>query len=532
MMNENFAEINGQVVDVTTVMDKTVKYVPTNDEAKNMVHNTWTLLDRYFPRHLYEGNGLWNMFGQDGVFWKNKGWLISAFQKHPQYNGNYQIVLRDIDMCRHINQTEIRKFMEYALDIINEKYNYVHRYTGECITEEEYRKLREKTEEKRKFARHVRCVALDTMERAYEKGVYARGEYYSKRERISDLYWRIDDKCDSTIYNWNSRYVFDCESRAMNVIWYFLKENQTHLVSDELETEINRIFSDDRFTKAGQKISRLVGKIAKRCGLDKHTDIRTETFYTQSGEARTRTKDYGYNYMFAQFADAINPITIKATAVISVNPMDFYTMSFGDTWASCHTIDKRNERGNAHGYGFSGMYCSGTESYLLDSSSVVFYFIPNTEKDTFNANHPEYLDKVKRCMFYLGEDKLIQSRVYPDGRDGGEKSLAGDIRTIMQKVIADIFEVPNLWKYVGGTSECNRVTTSAGTHYRDYLCYNDCGVCYLRRIDGYINKMEIEIGHNPICPECGETHNEEDNVFCYGCQRDDYEEEEEDEEEE
>ena len=150
---------------------------------------------------------------------------------------------------------------------------------------------------------------------------------------------------------------------------------------------------------------------------------------------------------------------------------------------------------------------------MLDQSSVVFYFLP----ESFNGDKPEFEAKVKRCMFYLGEDKLIQSRVYPDGRDGGDASLAPDIRAIMQKLVAEMFNVPNLWKLEKGTCVCDEVTTSRGPHYRDYLTYEDCNVSFMRRIDGYINRKDFRIGSEIICPECGEIHYEEENIYCDRC---------------
>jgi hypothetical protein len=241
-------------------------------------------------------------------------------------------------------------------------------------------------------------------------------------------------------------------------------------------------------------------------------DIRDVSFYDHNGVFHEKVKDMGWNNWIAVLGDAINPIELTKTAVISVNPTDFLTMSLGTNWASCMTIDKNNIRHLANNY--HGMYFGGSESYMLDTSTIIFYYL----EDGCTGTHPEYEYKLKRCLFYLGEDKLIQSRVYPDGRDGGEESLAGDIRKIMQKIIADLFDVPNYWSNKGGTSACAEVTTSNGVHYKDYLCYDDCNVSYMKRIDGYKNMRMVPIGRNPICPECGEEHTYEENIFCHSCE--------------
>ena len=225
----------------------------------------------------------------------------------------------------------------------------------------------------------------------------------------------------------------------------------------------------------------------------------------------------GWNQQFAAFADAINPLDIPATVIISVNPIDFYTMSFGKGWASCHTIDKQGRRRGDDAHNYQGMYCGGTESYMLDGSSIIVYTLPAD----WDGEHPEKEDKIKRCVFYVGEDKLVQSRLYPDGRDGGDNSIAESIRAIVQRVIANMFEAPNLWSLKRGTCECSEVTESFGPHYRDYLNYDDCNVSYMKRIDGYRNARPIKIGVPMIiCPSCGERHYTNDNIFCRPCYED------------
>ena len=165
---------------------------------------------------------------------------------------------------------------------------------------------------------------------------------------------------------------------------------------------------------------------------------------------------------------------------------------------------------------YQGCYCGGTESYMLDESTIIVYTLPSD----FDGEHPEYEDKIKRCVFYLGEDKLIQSRVYPDGRDGGEASLAGDIRKAVQKTVSELWEAPNYWENKQGVRACESVIITKGVHYEDYSNYEDCNVSFMKRIDGYKNKKMIVVGHNPICPECGSVHKTEENIFCGDCSED------------
>lgn len=266
----------------------------------------------------------------------------------------------------------------------------------------------------------------------------------------------------------------------------------------------------------GQKISRIVGKFMKYYELDKIVDKRTETWTSENGERHTRIKDYGWNGKIAELGDAINPLDVKRWTIISVNPIDYLTMSFGNSWASCQTIDKLNERKTDSEHNYSGMYCSGTLSYMLDGATVIMY----TVDEKYKGRDFCLEDKMNRCNFHIGEDKFIQGRVYPDGREAeGETSIASQLRTIMQKVLAECVNETNLWKLFKGTNNCDRYAISAdgATNYKDWIHYKDCTVSLLKR-EGYVeNRKPVIIGHTPICTYCGEQHSRDDYLACYDC---------------
>jgi len=495
MMNKQFTMINGVEVDVTTVFDTTVEYKPTMQEGADLVDEATELLNKYF-NCLDDDKGLWKMFGADGEFWKAKGWIIEAMKKHPNYNGRYQIILRDQDMHRYLDSKAIRNFSNYVCKYIEDHAEFEDPFTGEIISDKE------------RFNRFLhwdsKYSEWRNLHRATGFPVYLSGRRKANIKR--DKYYYL-----SKMPKWEF---------VQNAVLYIcdeMMENEDHLVTEEMLDHLNTMMNiyngiTIKGIRVGHKVSKVMRKICDLIGITSHTDIQDASFYRQDGTFVQRTKDMGWNYQYAQFCDGVNPTVTKGTAVISVNPIDFWTMSFGYHWASCHTIDKENRRRNEHNY--SGCYCGGTESYMGDKASIIFYFLP----DTFNGDHPELEDKIKRCVFYLGEDKLIQSRVYPDGRDGGDKSLAGDIRAIMQKVVAQLWDVPNYWDLAKGNRACREVTRSYGPHYRDYEHYSDCNVSYLKRIDGYKNVNRISIGTDRIiCPSCGEAHYSEENIFCGRC---------------
>lgn len=234
---------------------------------------------------------------------------------------------------------------------------------------------------------------------------------------------------------------------------------------------------------AGQKTSRVVNKLCCYLGLDKVD---------------------GYNREFAKYADSLSPLTIKRHTVLSINPLDYLTMSFGNSWASCHTIDKENRRGMPNDY--SGCYSSGTISYMLDPSSMVLYTVDS------HYDGDEYWDqpKINRQMFHYGEEKLVQGRLYPQDNDG-DGEVYTPYRNIVQNIISIIFDFPNLWTITKGTDNASRYINSYGTHYRDYHYYSNCS---LSRVKGSENDRNIVVGASPICVKCGERHREADNINC------------------
>lgn len=230
-----------------------------------------------------------------------------------------------------------------------------------------------------------------------------------------------------------------------------------------------------------------------------------------------------YDTAFAALADMWNSKPKKYYFVISCNRNDYATMSFGNSWASCHTIDKKNIR-RSTGTTYSGMYCSGTESYMLDKVSVVTYVLTKLPED----GKLHKVDKLLRCMFHInglepnsnkGDRYIIQGRLYPQDKDSGAKTLYKEFRSFMHETLLNHWGVENnMWRKRSVPS-----VYSVGTHYRDYQYYSNCNVTFptefasdyfARRGDGV---GTIEIGHNPICPHCGRLHQTTDNLLCSNC---------------
>ena len=276
----------------------------------------------------------------------------------------------------------------------------------------------------------------------------------------------------------------DCPWLPNNVyrFFYYLDDKACHILDDETASYINEIFPNIK-ARAGQKMSRVVNKICVYLGYDKHPE---------------------YNREFAKFADALNPLTIKRHTVLSINPLDYLTMSFGNSWASCHTIDKQNKRDMPNSY--SGMYSSGTVSYMLDSSSMVLYTVEAQYDGTDYWNQP----KIHRQMFHWGEEKLVQGRLYPQSNDSGADEYT-TYRNLVQEIFSQLFDFDNLWVITKGTDAASRYIISHGTHYTDYQYFSNCT---LSRIKGNENVNNFVVGATPICINCGDRHMKADNIDC------------------
>ena len=253
-------------------------------------------------------------------------------------------------------------------------------------------------------------------------------------------------------------------------------------ISEETAKIFNEAFPNVHI-HVGEKTSRVVNKICTYLGFNQHPD---------------------YNKEFAKYADSLSPLVIKRHTVLSLNPLDYLTMSFGNSWASCHTIDKHNKRGMPNNY--EGMYSSGTISYMLDKTSMVLYTTDASNEAMNYWKQP----KINRQMFHYGEEKLIQGRLYPQDNDSNGEAYT-PYRNIVQQIISQIFDFPNLWTVKRGSEASSEYIISEGTNYPDYDHFDNCT---LSRIKGSENENYITVGEPPICIECGDTHDISENINC------------------
>lgn len=265
------------------------------------------------------------------------------------------------------------------------------------------------------------------------------------------------------------------ESPSRRMVISMINELNTTLTEDNA-TVLNN-FDETLRATAGQKSSRAINKLLTKLELNKDPD---------------------YNKEFAKFSDAINPLTVSRHTCLSVNPIDFLNMSNGNSWTSCHRVFEDD--------GEYGCYCSGTVSYMTDESTFVFY----TVDSNYDGDDISTAPKLNRQVFNYQHGKLVQGRLYPQSCDCGCKDSYTEIRNLVQKIIADCLEQPNMW--IKSTNVRDNVNTVSGsTHYADYFHFSNCSVSKLK---DNLDDAPVLIGQMPTCIECGRDHSYENSLSC------------------
>lgn len=441
------------------------------------------------------------------TWFDNKSTIRGILRNHPKWDDDQQAIIFDADIETGINSSAIHEFVRWFSSNLHDEF-FKRNSVPEVFdmpVKEFFQKCRLYADLSDVMERIIYSSWLETSKLRYGNLTFAdvrrlNNEYSSKRRQLEDDYHYDGDYLIPlpALMRWRKIDLF------LDDLVNICSPNAT----SEFAERINALIPEVKAVE-GQKISRIISKIGKLYGLDKIVEIHQIYRRVEGGGGRYVDKDYGWNYKFAAFGDAINPIKVHQYTVISINPFDYWTMSFGDNWASCQTIDKGNIRDVSENH-YSGCYSAGTESYMLDTSSIIMYTVkPDYEGEMWKA------DKSRRCMFHLARNgqSFVQGRLYPDSRDGGDLGMAAQFRQIFQRILSECQEDDNYWNTRKGTEAIAEYVESHGHHYRDYAHYEDCSYSVRKGR----TPMMIPIGRNAICPNCGCEHGEEETITCSGC---------------
>lgn len=497
------AKANGKQNAPSIVMDDSKEFHLSKDELAALEAEEAKLLDEYGYGHTHVGLSAWNR-----EWLKNKGWLLYWMSRHPQYvKGKYQIVFSS-DYDRPFDRNGLDEFCNWARNQVKATpiTSGYGPWSAADLEDMEYHISHGLyyAEQAKKYLPNMSFdfgggLTADDMQREMEniQAVYKKW-YENFYQDGRNIYRTSDVKLARNRKHWFTLF--------NDITSPFLGQED----ADTLNSWASKCGVDLKARK-GQKITKVAQRFCQAIGIDKVKDLRTDPV---SG----RTRDFGFNKHIAELGDAVNPLKLKRYTVLSANPIDYLTMSFGNSWTSCHTIDKANKRGSAKNGEdtYHGCYSSGTLSYMLDGASLIYYQVDGAE----SPENLELKDKMCREVFCLGHEKMIASRIYPYGRDNqGESettSIQVQVRNVVEQIVSDMFGCDNIWLLRKGSDKCGAVTRTCGTHYADYTHYDDGVVCYLNKGNGVKDKKKIKIGHLPICPICGHEHNDSNWITCGG----------------
>lgn len=411
-------------------------------DTDKLVDDMMALLTKY--HHDCTEHGVCEILN---TYFVNKKHLIDMFMKSENYIGNMRILI-DIELERTNNAREIRNFCDGFSENVDAKEIFLKYVDEDGKTLKDYLRI----------------------------GV---GRFKARDLCYGNLTERVvinADKRNSFTRDGATKKSVAELSRFGDIICCFRDSNST--LSAYSANGLAAYKVDGRFA-IGMKTSRAFNRVCSIYGVDKLPK---------------------YNKLFAEYADMVSGLARKLKFYISLNPLDYLTMSFGNSWSSCHTIDKKNERNMPNSY--SGMSCGGVLSYLLDGTSIITYVHTHATED-----HEE--GKLYRNMFHFDDGTLVQGRVYPQGNDGAT-DLYKAFRRFVQIEFTKLLGLEED-DWLRRSSSASNNVASYGVHYRDYEHFGECCTTYPREMPSAASNI-IAVGHSRICPNCGRYVDDEDDT--------------------
>lgn len=246
-------------------------------------------------------------------------------------------------------------------------------------------------------------------------------------------------------------------------------------------TTLNRDINGDVVIPKGTKTSRAFNKICTHYGVDK---LHPETKVVNGVEKTV----YPYDKEFAVYSDLVSTSTRKMHFVISLNPLDYFTMSCGVNWTSCQHIRSGGSKG-------------GAISYMLDKVSIITFVVDNLNGDIHK------IPKVYRQMYHYEKNLFIQNRLYPQGNDGAT-NLYDKFRDFVIEEFSDLLGTDDEWEHKIGPSCCTKHINAGrnSMHYPDYTYNKNVSIFYPVNNEPSIRYHKMTIGHEGICVKCGRPY--------------------------
>jgi hypothetical protein len=242
--------------------------------------------------------------------------------------------------------------------------------------------------------------------------------------------------------------------------------------------------------RKGTKTSRAFNTVCAYYGIDKlHPEEKVVNGVTKTV--------YPYNKVFAEYSDLVSDLVRKMQFIISLNPLDYLTMSNGVNWISCHNIR-------------SGGCMGGTMSYMLDNVSIITFVVEKLGEDIHK------IPKVYRQMYHYENNLFMQSRLYPQGNDGAT-NLYDKFRDYVIDEFSEMLGVEGEWRFLVGSNYCTKhaISANGSKHYPDYMYNRSAGIFYPVNNEPRIRNHVMTIGYTPICVNCGKPLSEHGRLAHY-----------------
>ena len=428
-----------------------------------------------------------------------KSWIFEIFKNSPYHNGKGQLIL-PMEIERPIDE-----------DVIEEYANYIEYIACEYLLREA--EINGYTYSMARNARDRITRYIDAVNymRLSDEDVTIKGKplsEYRKQDKILNDIIDVFEYSSQCCYI-NSKYVTK-ESKYLYDKALLVADAVKHCIGKQLENaedieKLSEAFPHSQ-CREGIKISRVVQRCLKEIGLYQ---------LAMENEQETFNKKYSY------WCDAISPMKVKKWSVLSINFVDFLTMSHGSSWTSCLNTDK-------NGYFTDGNYCDGFNSrrvldYALDPSTMVFYTID----ENYDGDDWELQPKNTRQLFHFGEGKLVQARLYPQD-NVARRNIYTQYRENVEKLLADAMGEANLWSSPERgmiDPDGSIINTPYGYDNGDFIDFIE-GACHA----GWENDFQKEVNYvilrgstnrqdngipmmigstNAVCIMCGENMSED-----------------------
>lgn len=406
----------------------------------NLVDSMIALLNTY--GHINTEHGVCVLLD---TYFSQKEPLIKMFMTSKNYSGDMRIVIQK-EFDREISLNEIRSFF----------CNYTERFHTDQI-------LQRTDSEGKSFIDYLKTGRTSLS----IKDLPSKTAQTQKKEKLGNFSYRsmATKESDSNFY---------CFERY---IGFFNSFARPALINDCK-------FDNGPLLKKGTKTSRAFNSVCKHFGVDKFNPYVSVT--ERNGEHIERTI-YPYDKLFAQYSDLVSDLKRKMNFVISLNPLDYLTMSFGVSWQSCHNI--RN-----------GGWKGGCLSYMLDNTSMITFVVDKNDDRPIHE-----IPKLYRQMYHYKNNLFVQNRLYPQGNDGAT-DLYEKFRNFIVEEFTDILHVSGKWSCEVGPDALQGHINSVGVHYKDYNHNRSCSIFYpTENTDDALNCI-MTIGHSGICLRCGGEH--------------------------